>query len=80
MYISVTIRIVNLYIIHFAVYIIAIRMMTTTTRSNYYANRKTVAITNKLHDELSAIGKHGESFEQIIERCLNAYKKVNKLQ
>jgi hypothetical protein len=55
-------------------------MMTTTTRSNYYANRKTVAITNKLHDELSAIGKHGESFEQIIERCLNAYKKVNKLQ
>lgn len=40
---------------------------------------KTVAISNELHQELNKIGLRGESFENIIRRCVDYYKKGHKI-
>jgi metal-responsive CopG/Arc/MetJ family transcriptional regulator len=39
------------------------------------SNRITITISRKTHDELDGIGKRGESFDDIIKKCIAAYKK-----
>jgi predicted outer membrane protein len=35
--------------------------------------RVTISISRKTHDELDGLGKRGETFDQIIQKCMQAY-------
>jgi hypothetical protein len=37
-----------------------------------------IRVHKKTHAELDAIGKRGESMDDIVKKCLEAYKKQNK--
>lgn len=39
---------------------------------------KIVKLKDKTYEELKAMGKYGETMDDIIQRCVQAYKKVNK--
>ena len=41
-------------------------------------SRKTVSISEETHSELTKIGVYGETIDDIIKKCIDAYKKVNK--
>jgi predicted CopG family antitoxin len=41
-------------------------------------NRKNISISSETHAELNKIGVRGESFDDIIRKCIEAYKKVHK--
>ena len=41
-------------------------------------NRKTVSISDETHKELVKLGVYGETIDDIIRKCIEAYKKVNK--
>jgi hypothetical protein len=38
-----------------------------------------VKLKDETHAELDKIGLRGESFDEIIKKCIDAYKKLNKL-
>ena len=40
---------------------------------------KIVKLKDETYEELKAIGKYGDTMDDIIYRCVQAYKKVNKL-
>jgi len=40
--------------------------------------RKTVSISEETHLELTKIGVYGETIDDIIRKCIEAYKKQNK--
>ena len=48
--------------------------MTITT----VLNRKTVSISDETHKELVKLGVYGETIDDIIKKCIEAYKKLNK--
>ena len=48
--------------------------MTITT----VLNRKTVSISDETHKELTKLGVYGETIDDIIKKCIEAYKKMNK--
>jgi len=37
-----------------------------------------IRVHKKTHAELDAIGKRGESMDDIVRKCLEAYKKLNR--
>ena len=39
------------------------------------SNRKNISISDNTHAELNKIGVRGESFDDIIKKCINAYKR-----
>lgn len=41
-------------------------------------NRKTVSISDETHKELVKLGVYGETIDDIIKKCIEAYKKLNK--
>ncbi len=41
-------------------------------------NRKTVSISDDTHKELVKLGVYGETIDDIIRKCIEAYKKQNK--
>ena len=41
-------------------------------------NRKTVSISDETHKELVKLGVYGETIDDIIRKCIDAYKKQNK--
>lgn len=43
--------------------------------ANIMTKLKTVRITDELHAELSEVGRYGETMDDIIRKCLNAYEK-----
>ncbi len=42
-------------------------------------NRKTVSISDDTHKELVKLGVYGETIDDIIRKCIEAYKKQNKI-
>jgi hypothetical protein len=42
------------------------------------SNRKNISIDEKTHHELAKLGVYGETMDDIIKKCIEAYKKVNK--
>jgi predicted CopG family antitoxin len=40
--------------------------------------RKTVSISEETHTELTKLGVYGETIDDIIRKCIEAYKKANK--
>ena len=40
--------------------------------------RKTVSISEETHSELTKIGVYGETIDDIIKKCVEAYKRENK--
>jgi hypothetical protein len=40
---------------------------------------KIIKLKDKNYEELKAIGNYGDTMDDIIYRCVQAYKKVNKL-
>ena len=40
---------------------------------------KIVKLKDETYEELKAMGKYGETMDDIIYRCVQAYKKANKL-
>jgi predicted CopG family antitoxin len=40
--------------------------------------RKNISISDETHAELNKIGVRGESFDDIIRKCIKAYKDKNK--
>jgi predicted CopG family antitoxin len=40
--------------------------------------RKTVSISEETHSELTKLGVYGETLDDIIRKCIEAYKKQNK--
>lgn len=40
--------------------------------------RKTVSISEETHAELTKLGVYGETIDDIIRKCIEAYKKLNK--
>jgi predicted CopG family antitoxin len=40
--------------------------------------RSSIQVTDKLREELKELGKKGESYEDVIWRLVNFYKKINK--
>lgn len=44
-----------------------------------YSTRKIVKLKDETYEELKAMGKYGETMDDIIYRCVQAYKKANKL-
>jgi hypothetical protein len=48
--------------------------MTITT----VLNRKTVSISDETHKELVKLGVYGETIDDIIRKCIEAYKKQYK--
>ncbi len=41
-------------------------------------SRKTVSISEETHSELTKLGVYGETIDDIIRKCIEAYKKQNK--
>jgi predicted CopG family antitoxin len=41
-------------------------------------SRKTVSISEETHSELTKLGVYGETLDDIIRKCIEAYKKQNK--
>jgi predicted CopG family antitoxin len=41
-------------------------------------SRKTVSISEETHYELTKLGVYGETLDDIIRKCIEAYKKQNK--
>jgi hypothetical protein len=41
-------------------------------------SRKTVSISEETHAELTKLGVYGETIDDIIKKCIDAYKKLNK--
>jgi hypothetical protein len=39
------------------------------------AEKITITISRKTHEELDGIGLRGETFDDIIQKCIQAYKK-----
>ena len=39
------------------------------------SNRKNISISDNTHAELNKIGVRGESFDDIIKKCIDAYKR-----
>ena len=48
--------------------------MTITT----VLNRKTVSISDETHKDLVKLGVYGETIDDIIKKCIEAYKRENK--
>jgi len=40
---------------------------------------KLLKVKDETHKELSKLGKYGDTMDDIINRCIQAYKKLNKL-
>ena len=38
-----------------------------------------IKLKDETHDQLKAIGRYGESMDAIVKKCIQAYKKANKL-
>lgn len=55
--------------------------MTNNTKSVVTVGiaRKNISISEDLHEKLNKIGLRGESFDDIIRKCYDAYKKMNKI-
>ena len=53
----------------YIIYILSIRIVLA---------RKTVSISEETHFELTKLGVYGETIDDIIKKCIDAYKKVNK--
>jgi predicted CopG family antitoxin len=41
-------------------------------------NRKTVSISDDTHKELVKLGVYGETIDDIIRKCIEAYKQLHK--
>ena len=42
--------------------------------------RKTVSISKETHSELTKLGLYGDTMDNIIKKCIAAYKKENKIK
>jgi predicted CopG family antitoxin len=40
---------------------------------------KQIKVKDETYDELTSLGKKNETYDDIIQKCIEAYKKVNKL-
>jgi len=49
------------------------RCMSTITMAD--PNRITITISRKTHEDLDGIGLRGETFDDIIQKCIQAYKR-----
>ncbi|MGA7898842.1 MAG: hypothetical protein WCA39_08280 [Nitrososphaeraceae archaeon] len=38
-----------------------------------------IKVKDETYDELTSLGKKNETYDDIIQKCIEAYKKVNKL-
>ena len=38
-----------------------------------------IKVKDETYDELTSLGKKNETYDDIIQKCIQAYKKVNKL-
>ena len=43
-------------------------------------SRKTVSISEETHSELTKIGVYGETIDDIIKKCVEAYKRERKIK
>lgn len=53
--------------------------MNYTVKEMPTGKRKSISVSEEIHQELSKIGNYGESMDNIIAKCIQAYKKANKL-
>jgi predicted CopG family antitoxin len=49
----------------------------STTRT-VVAGRKNISISDETHAELNKLGVRGESFDDIIKKCIKAYKETKR--
>lgn len=63
---------------HYTNFINRVRYIIYNMTLTSVLNRKTVSISDDTHKELVKLGVYGETIDDIIRKCIEAYKKQNK--
>jgi hypothetical protein len=66
-------------VVHYTNFINRVRHIINKMTLTSVLNRKTVSISDDTHKELVKLGVYGETIDDIIRKCIEAYKKQNKI-
>ena len=68
----------NVYFMYYTNFINSIRYIIYKMTLTSVLNRKTVSISDETHKELVKLGVYGETIDDIIRKCIDAYKRQIK--